>query len=384
MAARIILPTRRNRDVGILLLFLAGVFFFIAPPLARQFGLNPGITVWWSSGLGFLLLAIGFPLVFLARKTISVENGSLVVRDGFFTPILRFPHGANPTYKLIGSEEDLEGAPKEIWTVHLFDGEKQFLIDRREGQQLACRALAERLAKATAGSLVEVHEGKSLEFETHELDLSFRDRVRRYPQLLGKAVHQPDSTALRLTKESDRLIFGWSFLTAALFFEVFLVVAMLFGFAFLPLPGGPDGLGITLYEIETQTGDYSYFIGVGLFAAASLLLIFGYRNRLSIERSGAVQLKATIWGLPVRSPSIPGGKLEHVAVSVTHRGPFLQLISDAVLVRERLPSLTAARWAAWEIRSFLAEGVAEPGREISAPDEVRNPNAPAQAAGGLT
>ncbi len=354
MAHQITLPTQRNRDAGIVLVFLSLVFYFLVPPLTYEFGLSSSVVLWWSTPVGTVCLALGLAFLVLSRKKVWVEKSALVIRDGFFSRALRFPFASVPSFKLSGAEEDLDGKPIEIWTVHMIDEGKQYLIDRRIGQQVACRALAERLTKAVGGTLVEVQEGVSHEFSVDELDLSFSERAKRYPQMLGHPVERPKETVIELTREPGKVEVCWCYLRSGLLWEVLLISGLLYALAFVPLPGGPDGLGFTLFELERSTGNYGYFVAVTLFCLVSIIALSGYRNKLVVSPDSGVRLRTTIWGVPIRGAEIPLDHLEHVAVSLSHRGPYLQLISDRKILRERLPSTLSARWVAWEIRSFLA------------------------------
>lgn len=338
-----------------MLLFLSAVTYFVVPPLAGQFGLVKGTVALVSTPLGAVLMAAGIAVTFFSRKRITVADNEVQIKDGFFSPFVRLKYTGHPTFKLTGFEEDASGRSDEIWTVHMIDQGRQYLIDRRIGQQTESRALAERLAKAVRGSLIETQDGRSYTFGVDELDLSFVERLERYPEMLGLEVEEPSDKVVEVERTPTGMKVSWCFFRSGLLFELFCVSAFLVAAAFIPLPGGPGGHGFTLYEVEIAEHDYRYFIAVGLFTVVSMVLLAGYRNTLELIVPKRAQSRTTIWGVPVRGGRIPLEELEHVAVTVTSRGPFIQLISDKKILAERMPATNIARWVAWEFRNYLAQ-----------------------------
>lgn len=355
MSQPITLSTSRDRDTGVVLLFLSLVFYFMVPPLAQEFGLSRGTTALVSTPIGLILMVLGFSGLFLARKSIRVEPGSVTIKDGFLARPLHLRYEKPPTIKLsVYEEQKANGRVDEIWTVHMNDDGRQYLVDRRVGQHVTCRSLAERLAKATQGSLVESSEGYSHKFELSELDLPFMARAERYPKLMGQPVDEPADKVVDYKRDSNGIEVSWSFFRSGLFMELLSISACLLIAAFVPLPGGPKGQGFSLYDAERAQGDYRYFIAVGLFTVVGMILLSGYRNRIVVNSKDGAVSKSTVWGLAVRKGKIPLDKLEHVGVNINSRGPYLQLISDEKILKEMLPSTNIARWLAWEIRQYLA------------------------------
>lgn len=359
MATTITLPTARDRDLGMVLLFLSAVTYFAVPPLAHEFGFNRGAVAMFSAPLGGLLMILGILTVFFSRKAVTVESGEIRVKDGFFNKPLVLKYSSPPTFRLSGFEEDGKVLGNEVWTVHMVDDDKQYLIDRRVGEQTSSRSLAERLAKAVRGSMIETHNGRSYEFSTEELDLSFVERVHRYPEMLGQEIDEPSDKVIELQRTDTGLKVQWSLMRSGLLFELLCVSAFLVAAAFVPLPGGPGGNAFSLYDVEKAEGDYRYFIGVAVFTLVSIVILAGYRNTLEIIIPKRAQSRTTIWGVPVRGGRIALEDLEHVAVSITSRGPYLQLISDTKILRERLPATNIANWLGWEIRKRLSETTPE-------------------------
>ncbi|HIB68383.1 MAG TPA: hypothetical protein EYO33_25630 [Phycisphaerales bacterium] len=354
MATKISLPTNRDRDLGFVMLFLSAVSYYVVPPLAHEFGVAAGKVVPISTPLGALLMLLGIASIFFSKKKISVKEKLVVVKDGFFSRPLNLRYEEIPTFKLTGFEDESKGGSQEVWTVHMIDGARQYLIDRRIGQQMASRSLAERLAKAVRGSLIENQDGKNFEFKVEELDLSFVERVDRYPEMLGHEVEEPSDKVVDYEKTPEGLKVSWCFFRSSLLFELFCVASFLVAAAFIPLPGGPDGQGFSLFQAEMAEGDYRYFIGIAVFTVVSLILLAGYRNTLELIVPKRVQSRTTVWGIPVRGGRISLDELEHIAVTVTSRGPDIQFISDRKILRERLPAINIARWLAWEFRNRLA------------------------------
>lgn len=355
------LPTQRDRDTGVVLLFMSLVSYYAIPYLASQFGLSFGTTSMVTTPLGLLLMVVGFSMLFLARKSVQVSPGQVRIKDGFLSKPMTLRYEAVPTVKLSVYEEERHGRVDEIWTVHLIDEGRQYLVDRRVGQHIAVRSLAEKIAKASNGSLIEAQDGKSHKFELSELDLPFMARAEKYPALMGSPVEEPSEKPIRYSKDASGLEVSWSFFNSGLLLEVVVLTVVLIGAAFIPLPGGPDGRGFSLYQAEKEEGDYRYFAGVGVFAVVALAMLGGYRSRIKLSPTDGALSQSTIWGVPVRTGKIPLSKLEHVGVTLTSRGPYLQLISDDRILKEQLPSTQIARWLAWEMRQYLAQlGASQP------------------------
>ena len=354
MPQTITLPSNRDRDTGVVLLFLSLVFYYAVPLVAYEFGYSYGTTSLVSTPVGILLMVIGISLIFLARKTIKVEPGQVRIKDGFLAKPLTLRYQSTPTVKLSVYEENHNGRSDEIWTVHLVDEGRQYLVDRRVGQHIAVRSLAERLTKATQGAMIEMVDGQPQKFELSELDLPFVQRAQKHPALMGTPIDEPSDKVVHYARDASGIEVSWSFFRSGLFFEVIVFSAFLFGMAFVPLPGGPDGKGFSLYQAERSEDDYRYFAGVATFTVISLALLAGYRSRIQLNpRVGALS-QSTVWGIPVRTAKIPLAELEHIGVSITGRGPYLQFISDKRIFKEMLPSTHIARWLAWEMRQYLA------------------------------
>ncbi len=349
------LPTQRDRDTGVVLLFLSLVSYYAMPYLASQFGLSYGTTSLVTTPLGLLLMLSGFASLFLARKTVVVGAGQVRIKDGFFSQAVTLRYEGVPTIKLSVYEEERHGRADEIWTVHLIDDGRQYLVDRRVGHHIQVRSLAEKMAKASGGSLIESQDGKSHQFELSELDLPFMARAEKYPALMGSPVEEPSEKPITYSRDASGVHVSWSFFNSGLLLEVVVLTVVLIGAAFIPLPGGPDGRGFSLYQAERSEGDYRYFAGVGVFAVLALSMLGGYRSRIEISPAKGAVSQSTIWGFPVRTGKIPLDKLEHVGVTLTSRGPYLQLISDEKILKEQLPSAQIARWLAWEMRQYLAQ-----------------------------
>ena len=193
------------------LLVVSAATYFAVPKLAYQFGLNEGLVAAYSAPLGVILMVVGLACIFASRKRITVEGGEVVVKDGFFSQSLRLKYSASPTFRLSGFEDEGgQGRSTEVWTVHMVDEGKQYLVDRRIGDLTSSRSLAERLAKAVRGSVVETHNGKSYEFSTAELDLSFVERVHRYPEMLGHEVPEPSDKVVDFERTDTGVKIQWS------------------------------------------------------------------------------------------------------------------------------------------------------------------------------
>jgi hypothetical protein len=292
-------------------------------------------------------------MLFLARKRIQVEPDRVIIKDGFLSKTLNLRYEATPTIKLAVYEDEHQGRVDQVWTVHLIDDGRQYLVDRRVGQHIAMRSLAERLAKATRGSMIENHEGKNITFELSELDLPFTARVEKYPLLMGTPVEEPSDKTVRYSRGATGIEVNWTFFRSGMLMEVVLLTGALFGMAFIPLPSWSEGAGTNLYHIAQTTRDYRFFYAISVFSVFSMALLAGYRNRIRLDSKGASS-QATILGFPVRTTRIPLDQLEHIGTSITSRGTYLQIISDKKIIKELMPSTHVARWLAWEMRQYLS------------------------------
>ena len=350
------LPTDRDRDMGLVLIFLSAVAYFILPYIALEFGVREGTARWVTVGLGTFFLATAVFIFTFSKKRIwlELEKQELRVKDGVFGRTIPLHWKEDPVFKLSSFEDESHGQPQEIWTVHLVSEGRQYLIDRRSEQQMVSRSLAERLTKVTGGKILEYQGGKSYHFSAEELELSYVERVARYPDLLGDEICEPPDKVVEheLTDRGVRV--SWCFFRSGLLFEVFCVSAFLIIAAFIPIPGGPNGEGFSLFQAEVAQRDFRYFIGVGLFTGLSLFLLAGYRNTIELIMPKRIQSRSTIWGIPIRSGRISLEHLEHINVMLKSRGPYLQFISNDKLIRERMPATNIARWLAWEFRRALA------------------------------
>lgn len=355
MPKTVTLPTERHRDTAIVLLFLSAVSYYIIPLLAQSFGLSRSKAALISTPAGIALTGLAVILFFFARKRVIIEPGKISIKDGLFARAQVFSIEAKPVVKLASYELEDGGHSQEIWTVHLSDQGHQYLIDSRKGsQQILARSLSEQLAKTLGANLIETSDGQPQEFRVEELDIPFIQRVQLYPSLLGHPVAQPTSLPCRYHRSDNTLKVSWSYLQSSLLLEVMGIAFLLLCAGFIPLPGNGEHR-LTLYGIAQFTGDYRYFIGVGLFAILSLILLGGYRTQLSLDLSQDVQARSSLWGLPIKRTTMALSELEQVGANLTSRGSYLLLVSDRHIVKTMMASTETARWLAWEIRDFLAK-----------------------------
>lgn len=354
------IPTDANRDIGVFLLFLS--VFAVVPLYALTMRLVFETTEYdWNKGL---LLAlgmglIGVVLILFSRKKITVSQTNITVKDGLFRPGMRFGWSEQPAVRLYSIEEERGGRQVEVWLVNLVDGKNQYTLDQRVGQQMASRTLAEMVAKTINCPVIEKAGGKDVRIERSELDLPFVERVHRHPILLGQEVDKPSDCAVKETLSSERQEFHWRLWSAQLVLQVGVLFAVLFGFSLLPL--GKSTGNRSLLDLARLEKEYLYFYALAGLLVIALVMLAGYRVLLVADRQ-QVSVRATVFGVPVRSQSIPVTELEDIAVRNSAQGAFLQFISDALIITQRLDDLEAGRWVASLTRRFYAK--VRPGADL--------------------
>lgn len=352
-STEISIPTDANRDVGVFLLFLA--VFAVLPIYALSMRLVFETTEYdWNVG-GLLALGIGLlgaSLVLFSHKKISVSQTNITVKDGLFKARMRFGWSEEPAVRLYSIEEDRGGRQVEVWLVNLVDGKNQYTLDQRVGQQMASRTLAEMVAKTINCPVIEKVGGKDVRIERSELDLPFVERVHRHPVLLGPEVDKPGECAVEESLSGERLEFRWRLWSAQLVCQVGVFFAILFGFSLLPL--GKSTGNRSLLDLARLDGEYLYFYALAALFAIALVMLAGYLVVLVADRQ-QVSVRASVFGVPVRGQNIPVTELEDIAVRNSAQGAFLQFISDALIITQRLDDLEAGRWVASLTRRFYAE-----------------------------
>ncbi len=350
LTTEISLPTDANKDFGIFLMFVG---LFATYPL---FGLvqrlvfkNPDWDRQMAALISFVVVVAGLALILFSRKRLSISEGFLQLKDGLFGRRLKFQWQEQPLIRLYPIEEEQAGKTVEAWLVNLVDGKSQYTLDRRIGQQMASRTLAEMIAKTLGCGVVEKTGGQEVELGRDELDLPFVERVHRHPVLLGPEVDRPEDCAVEVTQEPERYRFRWRAFSPNLLTELIVFFSILLSFSLIPLVKNQSLLDLARFQ-----GEYLYFIVLGSAFLAALVLLGGLGVEVVATREQA-SVRDLVFGLTYRRKAVLVGELEDIAVRHSARGAYLQFISDAAIVSQRLADLQSARWVAGEIRRFYAQ-----------------------------
>jgi hypothetical protein len=353
-------PSNSNRDLAIFLIF-AGVAtsFPIRYVLDHLFP-----TQNWhgaTAPAGFMMVLLGLYLMRYTRKRFWVVGQTVHIKDGHFGSVLRYSWEEPPKIRLRSVEEERGRESVEFWQVYLVDGKRQYLMDREEGHQIECRSLAEALAKTINCPVLEAGEKGEIVIPREELDLPFRERVRKNPELLGAEVSRPAACPVELEEAENQHVYRWNLRNGPMLTEFMTLAILIFLLAVVPIfPGASDGHGHpperfqrSYVDLARQMQRYEYFYVTGTILGLGAIVLFGYGKELRVS-SQSVAAQDRLWGVPVWSATIPADKLEEIWVRQSARGAHLQLISDDEIITGRTSSADVAAWMASRIRRFYS------------------------------
>ena len=354
-------PSDANRDFGFFLIFTGVVGSVPAYYLFRVLVVHTATWDWRKgAALGLLVALVGLCLVLFTRRCFRVRDGAVEVRDGLFRRPVRYHWKSEPLVRLQSLEQERGGRIVESWQVMLVDGKYEYLLDSRPNQHQESRSLAEYLAKSIGCPMaVRQDTGPALQIQAADLDLSFSERVQRYPSLLGPRTPRPEGCPIREEGQGAQRVFRWGMRTSGLFSETVGLFLIALAASVVPLPGERD-LDYSLFELARLHHDYTYFQVVGGLFTLALFLQFGYRVCIVLTPE-AVGAQTCLWGLTLWSRSIPTRVLEEISVRGRSQGAFLQLVSDQRIVNLRILRHDLAHYLASELRYSMAGGAVSKG-----------------------
>jgi hypothetical protein len=344
------LPSETHRDLGIFLIFFAVFGIFPLQYIAGKFVELPWDNLRPAALLTALMLLAGFYLIFKTRKKIVVTAESLSMKDGFFIKPLTFRWKSSPSIRLGRIEAIRRSVPVEDWLVFLVDGRHQYLVERSIYHQLEMRALAEEMAKFLCVPLVDAsgEEGDMI-IECADLDLPYRERVQKYPHMIGPRLPRP---ALIRMKESDfqgGREYSWGIATAGFLMEILMASIFILLLTFVPWleEGG------SFYAWCSQRGYFFFYEWFAVVMTVIIIIVAGYRVRFRVNGE-AVELIENFWKIPFSMKRISVKRVEEVRYYLGIRGPVFQVISDNSILSFRLPDKERARWLTSEVRHLVA------------------------------
>ncbi|MBM3464802.1 MAG: hypothetical protein FJX76_22115 [Armatimonadetes bacterium] len=349
----IILPTDANRNLGVFFIFIGITASF---PLwylwCVWFGRLPrGANDWYPAVvMASVFVLIGYILAVHSRKKITVTADAIRVKDGMFRHQLRFTWNGPPLIKLQHIDSEQIDRPRVKWLVKLVNERYEYTIDERVNQQLQSRALAEALAKTLGCPLQEkLDDGTQLSIAASDLDIPFRERVEKYPNLLGTAIDAPVSTAVKVTRENGAARYEWGVATTGAIVDVLVVGLVFVLMSAIP----PSAERPSILETARGTGDFTLYFWLAGVVVLFLAVISGFRVLLSLAPD-RVSLRETLWGIPISIRRIAAERVEEIQLNRTVRGPIVQIVSDEALIQFRVSDLDTAAWLTYEIRCHLA------------------------------
>lgn len=346
------LPTSANNDPGIFLIFIG--IFGIVPSyyvITQFLGIPLGTYLYFVVYAGVLFFLAGFSIVNFSRKSICVSSDQITIKEGYFRPSIHIRWKKAPQIKLKAAEVLRRGRPMEQWEIHLVDGKQDYTIDRRAYHHMETRSIAEVLAKHLSANLVDTTENSgTLEVAASDLDLPFKERIKKYPQLIGKPVERPAKVLFEITEKGKERVYSWSVGSTLFLIENLGIAGFLLLLSIIPLwEGSPS-----LYELCVRRGEFYLYYGFVGVIAAVLAVVMGFRARLIVNEKG-IRFKKYIWGLNYYNKFISLNKLEEIKFHVTYRGPEIHIISDEIYFTFRVSNIENASWLAFEIRNFILQ-----------------------------
>lgn len=351
------IPSSSNNDLGMFLVFTGLALSF--PMRALLHRVYPE-QAWvdWASPLGFAIVVLGFLLMRYTRKRFWQEGQSIRVQDGWLRRSLSYRWSGQPMIRLRSQEEERGPNTLEFWLVSLVDGKAQYVLDRRQGHQIESRSLAEALAKTINCPVLEKAESGEITIPREELDLPFRERVKKQPELLGAEAPKPEPCPIEVVENNGQERYTWRLLSPAMLNEFFTLVCFVLLLAIVPIfpktvPGQEvvERFQLSFLDIARHKHHFTYFYVTGAIVTLTAFFLFGYRKELRASRQ-RLDAQDRLWGIPVWSASIPADQLEEIWVRQSARGAHLQLISDACIISGRISNSGVAAWLAWRLRRF--------------------------------
>ncbi|MFH1453740.1 MAG: hypothetical protein ABIH00_07145 [Armatimonadota bacterium] len=344
------IPTDANKDLGAFLLFLGIIgsapIYYLASLAIDQPTLDLRPAIW----IGAFFVVLGLYFIMCSKKSFWVSKNKLVIKDSFFKKKLTykcdFPDKA---ISLKSYEIEYRAAPVEIWQVFLTGDKKEFLIHKKANAQLEMRQLAETLAKILECPFQDLaFEDEGITINSSDLDLPYKDRVLKYPQLLGKAIKKPQKVYFTTEQVNNNLIFSWGIMTPRLLMDILFISGIMLLLSIIPCSRG----GHSFFEICVMNKQFwSYYIFAGIIIA-TVFILSGYKVSLVLTPK-AVNFNEYIWAITYRRICIEIDKIEEINTFVSIRGAKVQIISDKKLIDIHIYNQENARWLVYQIRQYL-------------------------------
>lgn len=341
--------TDANNDLGAFLIFsgivcATPIYYLILIALSKPTdNLRAGIFA------GVILALIGLHLILNSRKKIAILQEKIIIKDGTFKPKITFKFEKKDIYiKLKNYEMFLKAHPVEFWQISLVRGKHEYLIDKRPNHQLEMRGLAEALAKSIGCPFLDTSHEEEIMISPEDLDLPFKERVLKYPQLAGIPIKRPSTIYLKIKDSPEGKTFIWGIASSKLFLEFLIGGALLLVLSFIPFSTNSP----SYYQRCVQSDNFFSYYAFGIIIL-SIIIIFGrYRASLQLGKD-KINFKEKLWGIPYSLKVIPAEEVEEINLYIGMRGPMVQVVSDKKIINLRIYNQENARWLSWIIRYYL-------------------------------
>lgn len=339
-----------NKDLGIFLLFLGIVgsapLYYLASIAINQptYDLRPAIWI------GLVFVIIGFYFIFFSKKNFWVSKNKIIIKDGFLKRKLTYEcNDPNKLIRLKNYEIEYKTTPVEIWEVFLVSGKKEFEIHKRPNSQLEMRQLSETLAKILECPFEDLtFEEEGIVINSDDLDLPYKDRVIKYPQLLGKTIKEPAKVHFLIKKDGANKIFSWGIMSPRLLSDILIVSTLIFILSFIPMANNNP----SFFQICGENKDFFVYYTFAVIVLFTIFVLSGYKINLILAPKH-IEFNEYIWAIPYHHGSIGINNIEEINMYVTIRGAKVQIISDRRLIDIHLYNPENARWLVYLIRQYL-------------------------------
>lgn len=346
---KVTLPTDANAQYGYFIIFL-GIFAAI-PAYYLYFSFRSEAVPTWSPALIVcaVMVLIGMYLILFSKKTVRIFQDRLEMKAGLFSKPLRLSWKGTPRVILRFEEEEYNDKVYSIADVGLIDGKVIYSVERCQNGFLRARKLAESIARALKCDLVERDESsKDTVILADEQSLSFRERMRKYPELKGPQVSRPEGSAVSFERDKRSLSATWGIKSAN--FVVYAMAGILLVLLIVLLER--HVLAVSLEHLGYGLIRTLFYIFLIMIPLSFIIIILFYRIRLTAAGGGVSRLSC-LSGLCIRGKSISLDRIRDIRVSAGARGSFIRIFSDSTLLQFDLASNSEANWLCGELQDFL-------------------------------
>jgi len=346
-----------ERNAARLLIFagclswLAASFYFAVWYTTDSWSWGSSLAEAILGGAGAIFLLTGW--IMLSRHDrVRLEGLQVVVesRSGRRT----IPVGDHPAIEVCVDRRNTVRGPAFTWGLFLRGGDERAPILVRDEYYLEFRNLAEMLARGLGCRLIDrSNDGDPIEIPASDLDLPFRERVRRRPDLLGERVDAPPRPRVTVRETGEGRVFTWrgSLLGAA---AMLLPAALLFSL----LMYAPQWIDRGVLKLFDDQGlALAGMLAVALVLVGSLLPL-AYEAKLVLGPD-TLDFQQSVQGLSVTNQSIPWSEVEEIRVFQRGGTTRVEVFSDQEQINvgtslDPVGEAEVASWLASEVREWAA------------------------------